>query len=92
MLKLFKRFDVGGWRLGLNWFAGVSDTIAIRRCPEVVFVPPRFDAYRALSRQIPAILSDYAPFVEPLSPDEAASFLAPPPNKLLDAISAKNAN
>jgi DNA polymerase-4 len=44
---------------------------AKRRCPELVFVKPRFDAYRAVSNQIRAIFADYTPHVEPLSLDEA---------------------
>jgi DNA polymerase-4 len=36
-----------------------------------VFVPPRFDVYRAASRQIHAIFADYTPLIEPLSLDEA---------------------
>jgi DNA polymerase-4 len=44
---------------------------AKRRCPELVFVKPRFDAYRAVSNQIRAIFLDYTPLVEPLSLDEA---------------------
>ena len=36
-----------------------------------MFVPPRFDVYRAVSRQIQAIFMDYTPLVEPLSLDEA---------------------
>ena len=44
---------------------------AARRCPELVFVRPRFDAYRAVSRQIRAIFHDYTPHVEPLALDEA---------------------
>jgi DNA polymerase-4 len=43
----------------------------MRRCPELVFVPPRFDVYRAVSREIHAIFRDYTPLVEPLSLDEA---------------------
>ena len=30
---------------------------ALRRCPELVFVPPRFEVYRAVSRQIHAIFA-----------------------------------
>ncbi|MGD8711191.1 MAG: DNA polymerase IV [Ectothiorhodospiraceae bacterium] len=44
---------------------------ALRRCPEVVFVRPRFDVYRRESRQIQAIFRRYTPLVEPLSLDEA---------------------
>ena len=44
---------------------------AQRRCPELVFVKPRFDVYRAVSQTIRAIFLDYTPLVEPLSLDEA---------------------
>jgi DNA polymerase-4 len=44
---------------------------AKRRCPELIFVKPRFDAYREVSNRIRAIFADYTPHVEPLSLDEA---------------------
>ncbi|HEX8443553.1 MAG TPA: DNA polymerase IV [Allosphingosinicella sp.] len=44
---------------------------ARRRCPDLLFVKPRFDAYAEVSRQIRAIFADYTPHVEPLSLDEA---------------------
>src|SRR6476659_1316524 len=44
---------------------------AKRRCPELVFVKPRFDVYRAVSQQIRAIFADYTEIIEPLSLDEA---------------------
>lgn len=44
---------------------------ASRLCPELLFVKPRFDAYRSVSRQIRAIFADYTDLVEPLSLDEA---------------------
>jgi DNA polymerase-4 len=44
---------------------------ALRRCPELVFVPPRFDVYKAVSRQIHAIFEDYSDLIQPLSLDEA---------------------
>src|SRR5579875_2369820 len=44
---------------------------ALRRCPELVFTPARFDVYRAVSRQIHAIFADYTELIEPLSLDEA---------------------
>jgi DNA polymerase-4 len=44
---------------------------ALRLCPDLVFVKPRFDVYRAVSQQIRAIFAEYTPLVEPLSLDEA---------------------
>ena len=44
---------------------------AIRRCPDLVFVRPRFDVYRDVSEQIRRIFRDYTELVEPLSLDEA---------------------
>lgn len=44
---------------------------AARQCPDLVFVRPRFDVYRAVSRQIRAIFADYSDLVEPLALDEA---------------------
>jgi DNA polymerase-4 len=44
---------------------------ARRRCPHGVFLPPRFDRYGALSRDVFAIYRRYTPLVEPLSLDEA---------------------
>lgn len=40
-------------------------------CPQAVFVPPDFTRYRAVSRQVRAILLEHTPLVEPLSLDEA---------------------
>jgi len=51
--------------------SAMPSTVAMRRCPEIVFVPPRFDVYRAVSREIHAIFRDYTPLIEPLSLDEA---------------------
>ena len=44
---------------------------ALRLCPELVFVPPRFDVYRAVSLEIRGVFAEYTPLVEPLSLDEA---------------------
>lgn len=44
---------------------------ALMRCPQLVFVPPRFDAYKAASAEIRKIFFDYTDLVEPLSLDEA---------------------
>ncbi|WP_028641822.1 DNA polymerase IV [Novosphingobium acidiphilum] len=51
--------------------SAMPSTRAARLCPELVFVPPRFEVYRAVSRQIHAIFRDYTPLIEPLSLDEA---------------------
>ena len=44
---------------------------AARLCPQAVFVAPRFDAYKDVSRSLHAIFSDYTDRIEPLSLDEA---------------------
>jgi DNA polymerase IV len=44
---------------------------ARRLCPDLIFVPHRFDVYRTVSNQIRAIFLDYTPLVQPLSLDEA---------------------
>ena len=46
-------------------------TTALRQCPGLVFVAPRFELYRAVSRQIHAIFAEYTELIEPLSLDEA---------------------
>jgi DNA polymerase-4 len=51
--------------------SAMPSVTAKRRCPDLVFVRPRFDAYRAVSLQIRAIFADYTPLIEPLSLDEA---------------------
>lgn len=44
---------------------------AVRLCPSLVVVPPRFARYRAVSDEIFAIFRSVTPLVEPLSLDEA---------------------
>ncbi len=44
---------------------------ARRRCPEGVFLPPRFPRYEELSRTVFGVYRRYTPLVEPLSLDEA---------------------
>ena len=44
---------------------------AARLCPELIFCPPRFEVYKAVSRQIRTIFLHFTPHVEPLSLDEA---------------------
>src|SRR5690606_1523544 len=51
--------------------SAMPSTAALRLCPELIFVPPRFDVYRAVSEHVRRIFANYTPFVEPLSLDEA---------------------
>ncbi|KXV33028.1 DNA repair protein [Gluconobacter thailandicus] len=44
---------------------------AKRLCPDLVFVPARFDVYRTVSAQIHEIFARYTPLIQPLSLDEA---------------------
>jgi DNA polymerase IV len=44
---------------------------AKRRCPELIFVPPRFDVYRIISAQIREVFAEHTDLIEPLSLDEA---------------------
>ncbi|MFD1820512.1 DNA polymerase-4 [Pseudarcicella hirudinis] len=44
---------------------------ALRKCPQLIFVKPHFENYRAVSYQIREIFLEYTPLVEPLSLDEA---------------------
>src|SRR5215475_12142153 len=51
--------------------SAMPSSTALRKCPDLVFVPPRFEVYRAVSHQIRAIFADYTALIEPLSLDEA---------------------
>ena len=54
---------------------GVRSAMSARRalqlCPQLVLVPPDFARYRAVSRQLHAILDAHSDCIEPLSLDEA---------------------
>lgn len=51
--------------------SALSSMVAKRRCPHLIFVPPRFDIYKEVSHQIREIFHEYTNLVEPLSLDEA---------------------
>jgi DNA polymerase-4 len=51
--------------------SAMPSVTAKRMCPDLVFVKPRFDVYKEVSRQIREIFLEYTPLVEPLSLDEA---------------------
>ncbi|MBJ6110888.1 DNA polymerase IV [Hymenobacter sp. BT523] len=51
--------------------SAMPSVTALRKCPELLFVPPRFAVYKEVSRQIRAIFAEYTPLIEPVSLDEA---------------------
>ena len=51
--------------------SAMPSSTAVRRCPDLVFVKPRFEVYAGISRQIRGIFADYSDHIEPLSLDEA---------------------
>jgi len=51
--------------------SAMPNFMALQRCPDLVFVRPRFEHYREISEGIRRIFSAYTPLVEPLSLDEA---------------------
>jgi len=51
--------------------SAMPSVTAQRLCPDLIFVRPRFDAYKEASRQIRRVFEHYTPVIEPLSLDEA---------------------
>ena len=51
--------------------SAISGVLAKKNCPELIFVKPRFDRYKEISRKIQKIFLEYTDLVEPLSLDEA---------------------
>ena len=51
--------------------SALPSVTAMRKCPELVFVPPRFDVYRAVSHQVHAVFAEFTDLIEPLALDEA---------------------
>ncbi|MFY7666642.1 DNA polymerase IV [Flavobacterium sp.] len=51
--------------------SAISGVLAKRLCPQLIFVPLRFDRYREISAKIREIFFQYTDLVEPLSLDEA---------------------
>jgi DNA polymerase-4 len=56
-------------RFGIR--SAMPSVTARRKCPDLIFVAPRFDVYKAVSLQVRAILAEHTPVIEPLSLDEA---------------------
>ena len=51
--------------------SAISGIQAKKLCPDLIFVRPRFDRYKEISKKIRKIFHDYTDLVEPLSLDEA---------------------
>src|SRR6266478_1676986 len=51
--------------------SAMPSVTAKRKCPDLIFIKPRFDAYNAISLQIRQIFAEYPTIIEPLSLDEA---------------------
>lgn len=51
--------------------SAMAGNLAIKLCPELIFVKPNFDRYTEISKKIRKIFYDYTSLVEPLSLDEA---------------------
>jgi DNA polymerase IV len=56
-------------RFGIR--SGMPSAVAVRRCPELVFLRPNFERYKTASRHLHAIFEDITDRIEPLSIDEA---------------------
>ena len=51
--------------------SAMPSSVAARKCPDLIFLKPNFEKYRAVSHQIRNIFFEYTDLVEPLSLDEA---------------------
>lgn len=51
--------------------SAMPSVTARRQCPDLIFVKPRFEVYKAISRQIREIFAEHTTIIEPLSLDEA---------------------
>lgn len=51
--------------------SAMPSVTAKRQCPDLIFVKPRFEAYKEISRQIRSIFAEHTEIIEPLSLDEA---------------------
>src|SRR6266849_9946832 len=51
--------------------SAMPSVTAKRQCPDLIFVNPRFEVYKAVSQQIREIFAEHTTIIEPLSLDEA---------------------
>src|SRR6516165_139113 len=56
-------------RFGVH--SAMPSVTARRKCPDLIFLKPRFDVYKAISLQIRGVFAEYTSIIEPLSLDEA---------------------
>lgn len=56
-------------RFGIH--SAMPTVTALRRCPQLIVVPPQMEKYRLVSRQVQQIFLSYTDLIEPLSLDEA---------------------
>lgn len=52
-------------------YSAMPSVVAKRKCPNLIFVPPRFHVYKDVSAILMSIFREYTSLVEPLSIDEA---------------------
>ncbi|MDR0194608.1 MAG: DNA polymerase IV, partial [Myroides sp.] len=60
--------------------SAMSGVMAKKNCPHLIFVKPRFERYKEVSRIIRSVFYEYTDLVEPLALDEA--FLDVTENKI----------
>src|SRR5258708_14294337 len=51
--------------------SAMPSVTAKRHCPDLIFLKPRFEVYKDISRHIRSIFAEHPPIIEPLSLDEA---------------------
>jgi len=52
-------------------FSAMPSVTAKRKCPQLIFIQPRFDVYKSVSLVIRSVFREYTDMIEPLSLDEA---------------------
>ena len=52
-------------------YSAMPSVTARKKCPDLIFVKPRFDVYKSVSQDIHSIFQKYTDIIEPLSLDEA---------------------
>lgn len=67
--------------------SAMTGALALKRCPHITFVAPRFPRYKEVSQAIHAIFHDYTDCIEPISLDEA--FLDVTENKIGEPLAVE---